>query len=140
MGFTMRRADERRDFVSLLWTDPFMTKRPSNNGTAPKLLAAGLLVLILLLILLEVWRSNQASKFSSSKWKEDNLAAFSRKSYDKMLQSRRDLMVDDFLKKHRLMGMKRSDIVELLGEPDTSRKLPFEDWDMINWSGPEDRG
>jgi outer membrane protein assembly factor BamE (lipoprotein component of BamABCDE complex) len=44
-------------------------------------------------------------------------------------------MVDDFLAKHKLRGMTKQEIVELLGEPDDTDY--FSNWDMVYWLGPE---
>jgi hypothetical protein len=44
-------------------------------------------------------------------------------------------MVDHLLDHHDLASKTRSEVVELLGEPD--RTEYFRDWDMVFWLGPE---
>ncbi len=53
-------------------------------------------------------------------------------------------MVDDLLVSHRLIGLGRADVLELLGPPDdveffreTSRRSDDEDWDLGYKLGPE---
>ena len=47
----------------------------------------------------------------------------------------RQRMVDDLLRRHRLVGMTRERVVELLGESDTTDY--FRDWDLVYWLGME---
>ena len=56
------------------------------------------------------------------------------------MEARRDLMVKDLIKRYKVVGMNRNEVVGLLGEPDFYRREPFKDWDMIYWLGPDDRG
>ncbi len=47
-------------------------------------------------------------------------------------------MVDDLLRRHRLDGMTRQQVVALIGEPDQTGY--FSNWDMVYWLGPERGG
>jgi hypothetical protein len=44
-------------------------------------------------------------------------------------------MVDDLRRKHPLVGLSRSEVLDLLGEP--SRTDKFSDWDLVYWPGSE---
>ncbi len=44
-------------------------------------------------------------------------------------------MVDDLLRKHRLIGLSRSEVLDFLGQPPPTDK--FSDWDLVYWLGPE---
>ena len=61
--------------------------------------------------------------FSSSKWKEP------------ANEGVRLSMVDALVRTHRLNGMHRDEVIDLLGPPpDTDY---FRDWDAVYWLGPE---
>lgn len=47
----------------------------------------------------------------------------------------RGCMVDDLRRRHRLRGLTREDVVELLGEPRPTGY--FRDYDLVYWLGPE---
>jgi hypothetical protein len=44
-------------------------------------------------------------------------------------------MVDDLIRHHRLIGLSRSNVLELLGQPPPTGK--FSDWDLVYCLGPE---
>ncbi len=44
-------------------------------------------------------------------------------------------MVDDLLNGHKLVGMDRASVVELLGEPTLTSY--FHEYDLVYWLGPE---
>jgi len=62
------------------------------------------------------------------------------KKVEQRSSATRDRMVADLLKHYPLAEMKRADVVNLLGEPDFTKREPFKDWDMIYWLGPDNRG
>src|SRR5262245_45272558 len=72
--------------------------------------------------------SDYASRtsFDSAKWKAEN-----RRGADSI----RIRMVDDLLRHHRLVGMQRIQLEELLGVPPPSSY--FSDYDYVYWLGPE---
>jgi hypothetical protein len=78
--------------------------------------------------------------FEPAAWKRDNAAAFSHATYDQIYDVTRDRMVDDLLKRYRIVGMARSEVTALLGKPDYSRTQLFPESDMIYWLGPDHRG
>ncbi|SRR6266576_343471 len=47
----------------------------------------------------------------------------------------RGCMVDDLLRQNRLIGMQRSDVLRLLGEP--TRTEYFREYNLVYWLGPE---
>lgn len=86
-----------------------------------------------------VWRGATGSlSFDSTVWKRDSFQAFAEKRVD-LKSATRDRMVDDLLKRYRLTGMQQREVTTLLGEPDSTNKAPFKDWDMIYWLGPDER-
>ena len=78
--------------------------------------------------------------FDSYIWKRENFKAFSGKTGTQRLGAKRDRMVDDLLKRHPFIQMKRNDALVLLGPPDFSKEGAFADWDMVYWLGPDNRG
>jgi len=44
-------------------------------------------------------------------------------------------MVDDLVRQNRLIGMQRSDVLRLLGEP--TRTEYFREYNLVYWLGPE---
>jgi len=78
--------------------------------------------------------------FDPNLWKRDTEAAFFDANHIDIFSATRDLMVDDLLKQHRIVGMHREDIIALLGQPDISRSLPSPERDLIYWLGPDSRG
>jgi hypothetical protein len=77
--------------------------------------------------------------FDPNLWKRDTQAAFADANYDEIYSATRDLMVDDLLERHKLVGMRSEEVIALLGKPDFSRSLPFPEWDLIYWLGPDHR-
>jgi outer membrane protein assembly factor BamE (lipoprotein component of BamABCDE complex) len=71
----------------------------------------------------------QPMPFDSAVWKASPV----KLSYDSI----RLRMVDDLMKNHTLEGMSRTEIVDLLGEPDTTPH--FHDYDMVYQLGQERR-
>jgi len=65
--------------------------------------------------------------FDSELWK----ASLAEESQDPIKLQ----MVDDLLRKHPLVGLSRSQVLDLLGEPLRTDK--FSDWDLVYWLGPE---
>ena len=102
--------------------------------------SAILLLVVAVSIALLAWLPQHGLRFDSATWKRDNWAAFKQKSHQELLEATRDRMVNDFLKRHQLAGMRRADLTSFLGDPDLVREQPFKDWDLIYWLGPDDRG
>lgn len=44
-------------------------------------------------------------------------------------------MIDELLKKYKLKGMKKEEVIKLLGSADKTNY--FKNWDMVYWLGPE---
>jgi len=66
-------------------------------------------------------------QFDPSKWKDKALV----KTTDPI----RIHMIDDLKQNYRLEGMKKAELLDILGEPD--RNLEFPGWDIVYWLGPE---
>ncbi len=66
-------------------------------------------------------------RFDPSVW-QDTLQAFAE-------LAPRGCMVDDLLRRTKLVGMDRSQVVALLGEP--NRTSYFKDYQLVYWLGPE---
>ncbi len=105
-----------------------------------------LLVLVFLvpLVLFSILDSHSEKPlaFDPNVWKSDTYAAIcdvNSLDFD-IWSATRDLMVNDLVKKHKLVGMHRKEIIDLLGEPDFSPTGLFPGWDLIYWLGPDYRG
>ena len=75
--------------------------------------------------------SDYASRtsFDAAKWKAEN-----RRGAEGM----RVRMVDDLLRRHRLVGMQRTQLEELLGvPPPTTYYRYYREYDYVYWLGPE---
>jgi hypothetical protein len=83
-------------------------------------------------------RPNRLS-FDPIVWKRDNYQAHAQKKFQ-LSDATRDRMVADLVNRYQLADMRKTEIVNLLGEPDFRNKEPFKDWDMIYWLGPDERG
>jgi hypothetical protein len=66
-------------------------------------------------------------RFDAEVWR-DTVAAFYR-------MAPRGCMVDDLLEHHRLRGLERAGLIDLLGEP--SRTGYFPEYELVYWLGPE---
>ena len=72
-------------------------------------------------------RCDGHTTFVQSQWMDTTLARGTR--------AVRGCMVDDLLAKHELVGMARSQVIALIGEPDNDDGFP--DYDMVYRLGPE---
>ena len=94
--------------------------------------AAAALICAALLLTSFIWvpalRERLARRsFESSRWKDA-----SENAHGNPVRLR---MVDDLLSRFDLVGMKRTDVVDLLGERDDTEY--FKSYDMVYWLGPE---
>ncbi|MBD2096142.1 hypothetical protein H6F90_13445 [Trichocoleus sp. FACHB-591] len=69
----------------------------------------------------------ESKRFESADWQE--------RSQSHSPAAVRGCMVDDLLKRHTLVGKSRSEVIALLGQPDTTDY--FQDCDLVYWLGPE---
>jgi hypothetical protein len=91
------------------------------------LLAAIAALLLSLYILLSPKDRLPAIAFESAAWKS--------KHSTRLEGQLRIQMVDDLLNNYPLTGKDRTEVVNILGEPDENRW--FMGWDMVYWLGPE---
>lgn len=64
--------------------------------------------------------------FDSTRWKAENRRG---------AEGTRVRMVDDLLRRHRLVGMQRAQLEQLLGVPPSTES--FREYDYVYWLGPE---
>jgi hypothetical protein len=77
-------------------------------------------------------------RFDAALWQATGWEAFASGRIS-VSDAPRELMINDLLRRHRLLNMSRAEVQALLGPPDFSRCVPFEDWDLIYWLGPDHR-
>lgn len=95
--------------------------------TRSKLAAAGFVILIFGAAIL--LRTEPETPFDSKVWKGAELSSEKQRQ-----NSVRSNMVNDLLHRHNLVGMRRSQIEELLGKPD---EIECSDYDCNYYLGPQ---
>src|SRR5207249_4324268 len=78
--------------------------------------------------------------FDDAAWRRDNATAFRQATYHEIYNATRDRMVNDLLRRYRLVGMTKHEVTALLGEPDYAYPELFPTWEMVYWLGPDHRG